>query len=163
MEKNLYQEYTDFQEFYDDCKTAVNSVRQVFKGNIKQTVNFIRSNYEKEFLNAYYSAAELPPYLVKVLQSNTAVIKFSADTMIKNILEHPEITVSEYLNIRKYVKNAEYILLKNTKNLIYFKIEDKIYQFVIKTTKDGCENFITTFHKSGIKQLEKDLKRYKRI
>ena len=49
------------------------------------------------------------------------------------------------------------------KNLIYFKINNCLYQFVIKNTKDGRENFLTTFHKTNIKQLNKDIARYKQI
>lgn len=85
------------------------------------------------------------------------------DSLLKNVIEHPEISIIEYKNIAEYLHNADYIFLKNEKNLIYFKIEDSIYQFVIKNTKDGLENYITTFHKASIKQLEKDIKRYKQI
>ena len=79
------------------------------------------------------------------------------------MIEHPEITFQEYLQLEYFLYNAEYILLKNEKNLIYFKIDNCLYQFVIKNTKDGCENFLTTFHKTNIKQLNKDIARYKQI
>lgn len=85
------------------------------------------------------------------------------DSLLKNIIEHPEINISKYEAISKYILEAEYIFLKNKKNLIYFKIEDNIYQFVLKNTKNKQEHFLTTFHKASKKQLEKDLKRYKNI
>ena len=78
-------------------------------------------------------------------------------------LEHPELTINEYKNLTKYLNNAEYILLKSNKNLIYFKIDNKIYQFVIKKTQNSEELFITTFHKASINQLNKDIQRYEQI
>ena len=61
------------------------------------------------------------------------------------------------------MNNAEYILLKSNKNLIYFKVDNKIYQFVIKKTQNSEELFITTFHKASINQLNKDIQRYEQI
>ena len=58
--------------------------------------------------------------------------------------------------MEKEKDTLEDYLLKNEKNLIYFKIDNCLYQFVIKNTKDERENFLTTFHKTNIKQLNKD-------
>ena len=69
----------------------------------------------------------------------------------------------QYLQLEYFICNAEYILLKNEKNLIYFKINNCLYQFVIKNPKNGRENFLTTFHKTNIKQLNKDIAWYKQI
>ena len=130
---------------------------------VSEIIDFIRANSNKELLNDYYIVGNIPNYIADKIQANTTIIKFSVDSLIKNILEHPELTLNEYKNLTKYLNDAEYILLKNNKNLIYFKIENKIYQFVIKKTQNNEELFITTFHKASINQLNKDIQRYEQI
>ena len=51
-----------------------------------------------------------------------------------------------------------------TNDVVDFSL-DKVGEvdFVIKTTDDKKENFVTTYHFVSEKQLKKDLKRYKRI
>lgn len=127
------------------------------------TINHYRQNCDKTVLNGFYFITNLPTYMLATLGSKTSQVKLSMDNLLKNMIEHPEITYQEYLKLDYFICNAEYILLKNEKNLIYFKFDNCLYQFVIKKTKNGCENFLTTFHKANIKQLNKDIARYKQI
>lgn len=155
------REYYEFKEFYNICNLIIEKYQKYCKNLSKaEKIKYIRENLDKVILNSYYNIGKIPSILADSIGSKTTCIKFSIDNMIKNLIEHPEITVNEYQNINSYIKNAEYILKKNNKNLIYFKIDDKIYQFVIKSTKVGNELFITTFHKASAKQLTKDICRY---
>lgn len=158
------KEYLDFNIMYSDCKNIVQSLSEKYSNlNLADVIKLIRISYDKDILNSFYNIGNLPEYVANSVKSRSVVLKISMDSLLKNVIEHPEIGIIEYKNIAEYLHNADYIFLKNEKNLIYFKIEDSIYQFVIKNTKDGLENYITTFHKASIKQLEKDIKRYKQI
>lgn len=126
-------------------------------------MEYLRLILNKELLNSYWKVTKVPRYVACAIESKTVDLKFSIDSLLKNLIEHPEITFDEYISLPKYLLNAEYILKKNNKNLIYFKIEDKIFQFVVKRTTRGGELFITTFHIASIKQLKKDICRYKKI
>lgn len=128
-----------------------------------EKINFIRMNNDKNTLNTYFKVGNISQELCNSIVSKTTIIKFSADSLIKNIVEHPELSVEEYEKISEYLYSAEYILKKNNKNLIYFKVDNKIYQFVIKRTQNGKELFITTFHIASVNQLQKDILRYKNI
>ena len=150
-----FQEYRKFKDMYDNAQSILKSSYH--------TINYYRQNYDKTILNSFYFIANMPLYITDTLKSKTQKLKLSMDSLLKNMIEHPEITFQEYLQLEYFLYNAEYILLKNEKNLIYFKIDNCLYQFVIKNTKDGCENFLTTFHKTNIKQLNKDIARYKQI
>ena len=150
-----FQEYQEFKDMYDNAKSILNSSNHI--------INYYRQNYDKTILNSFYFIADMPPYITNTLKSKTQKLKLSMDSLLKNMIEHPEITFQEYLQLEYFLYNAEYILLKNEKNLIYFKIDNCLYQFVIKNTKDERENFLTTFHKTNIKQLNKDIARYKQI
>lgn len=150
------KEYTNFDEFYNDCILIVQKYHSY-------GINYIRKNLDRNILNSYYCVGDIPFIIMKILGSNTKLLKLSTDNLIKNLIEHPELSLPDYKNIPLYLRNAEYILKKNDKNLIYFKIDNHIYQFVIKRTIQADEVFITTFHKASKKQLEKDLKRYLNI
>ena len=158
------KKYTDFAAMHEDCQNILKDVLNKHSYlELHDLLKNLRNSYDKNILNSYFVIGHLPQYVVNSLESKTVVLKFSVDSLLKNIIEHPEITVSEYEAISKYILDAEYIFLKNKKNLIYFKIADNIYQFVVKSTQNKQENFLTTFHKASGKQLEKDLKRYKNI
>lgn len=157
-------EYPEFKEFYNICISIIESYQEYYKNlSNAEKIKFIRENLNKDILNSYYNIGEISQEIAVSIESKTTYLRFSIDNMIKNLLEHPEITIKEYQNISLYIKNADYILKKNNKNLIYFKIDNKIYQFVIKSTKIGNELFLTTFHKASVKQLAKDICRYKSI
>ncbi len=153
--------YLEFRSFYKECISIIKRYQGNFK-NLSNTekIRLIRQNSNKDLLNSYYNIGKITKEIATSINSKTTYLKLSTDSMVKNLLEHPEITIKEYSSIGSYINNAEYILKKNNKNLIYFKIDDKIYQFVIKCTKSGDELFLTTFHKASAKQLAKDICRY---
>jgi hypothetical protein len=158
------REINTFDELYNTSILIIENTNNTFADySVIEIINYIRINSGKELLNSFYILGDIPQYVADEIQSKTTVIKFSVDSLIKNILEHPELTLNEYKNLSKYINKAEYILLKNNKNLIYFKIDNTIYQFVIKKTQNSEELFVTTFHKASINQLNKDIKRYKQI
>ena len=158
------REINTFDELYNISILIIENGNNTFADySVIEIINYIRANSDKELLNSFYILGNIPDYVAEIVKSKTNIIKFSVDSLIKNILEHPELTLNEYKNLAKYINNAEYILLKNNKNLIYFKIDNTIYQFVIKKTQNNEELFITTFHKASINQLNKDIKRYTQI
>ena len=158
------KEFNNILEIYNFCADIINSnYNSIDELSINDKVLYFRNHIDKNILNRFFIVGNLSIDLFNNFSVNTRTIKLSVDSLIKNILEHPEISIKEYSNLPNYINNAEYILKKSNKNLIYFKIENNIYQFVIKKTKNGNELFITTFHKASINQLNKDLKRYQII
>ncbi len=155
-------EFGNFDEFYNrGCDFAVLAKQNAI--NSKQAIAYARRIFNKSDLNSFYSIGNLKEKQKNLLRAKSANIKFSIDNLIKNIIEHPELSINEYKNIPDYLNSAEYILKKNNKNLIYFKINSQIYQIVIKCTQNADELFVTTFHIASINQLNKDIIRYENI
>ncbi len=155
------KEYDSIDDLYSKAKETVAALKE--NGNNKIKIEFIRNNYKKSFLHGFFKIGELELEEQQAIGSHSKEIRLSIDSLVKNIIEHPEITLFEYKQLALFIKRAEYTLLKGNKNLIYFKISDKLYQFVIKRTENRAENYITTFHKTNTNQLSKDLQRYKAI
>lgn len=154
------KQYYSFSELY---KLAFSIISKVSPEQPKyKSIEFVRLSTDKTLLNSYIQINSIPLSISRQINSKPK-LKFSLDSLIKNMIEHPELTLREYLNIENYIAEADYILKKGSKHLIYFRISRYIYQFVIKSTKTGSEMFITTFHRASIKQLIKDKKRYPQI
>jgi hypothetical protein len=90
------REYTEFDEFYNNCISIIKN--NIQRSNI-QKIKFIRENVDKNILNSYYNVGSMPKDIANVIECKTTIIKLSMDNMIKNLLEHPEITIEEYKNI----------------------------------------------------------------
>ena len=154
--------YSTIEELYNNCSLIMNK----FKDNKLDSylnIKKIRKLTPKKILNTFTEIGILNKNIASQLNIKARIIKLSTDTLIKNRLEHPELSLEAYKNLSIYIKTSEIILKKGNKHLIYFKIDGKIYQFVIKITNNKDELFLTTFHKSNIKQLTKDIKRYPHI
>ena len=153
--------FDDIIVFYNYCADIINeNITSIQSLTTNEKITYFRNFVENTILNTYFIVGEISENIKHKINANTKIIKLSVDSMIKNILEHPEINIKEYNDLHNYINNSEYILKKNNKNLIYFKIDNKIYQFVIKRTQNGNELFITTFHKASLNQLNKDINRY---
>lgn len=155
-------EFKNFNEFYNKgYELAIIAKQNSF--NSKEAITYARKNFNKVDLNSFYTIGNLNEEQCFSIHAKTTEIKFSLDNLIKNILEHSELGINEYKNIQNYLNSAEYILKKSNKNLIYFKINNRIYQIVIKCTQNANELFVTTFHIASMNQLNKDIIRYENI
>lgn len=152
----------NFETFYEKAYYLALSAKQK-EVTTKQALIYARKVFSKLDLNSFYIIGVLTREQADLLCSKSIKIKFSVDNLLKNILEHPEFDIKDYKNISEYINSADYILKKNNKNLIYFKINNQIYQIVVKCTQDYNELFITTFHIASRKQLNKDIIRYENI
>ena len=153
------KEYTKLEEFYDYCQKIVN---KSFINNYskEEQIKYLRKITDKQTLNSYFIICNISEKASKSIKSTTNTVKISFDNMLKNLITHPEIAYNDYKNISEYINDAEYILKKDNKNLIYFKIKNDIFQIVLKCTNAKNEIYLTTFHKASIKQLKKDINRY---
>ena len=77
--------------------------------------------------------------------------------MIKNILEHPDLDIEDYLKLKKILHNSDIFIQDRKNNLRIFKnIENKFYEIIIKSTQNKDENFLTTFHRCDISKLKQN-------
>lgn len=96
------KKYTDFAAMHEDCQNILKDVLNKHSYlELHDLLKNLRNSYDKNILNSYFVIGHLPQYVVNSLESKTVVLKFSVDSLLKNIIEHPEITVSEYEAISK--------------------------------------------------------------
>ena len=92
-----------------------------------------------------------------MLKSSTNIIKFSVDSLVKNIIKHSEIEFNDYYKINDIIIKPDKIRLSKSNNnsILLLKKENKYYQVVIKTTIDKNENYLTSFRMLSEEEFNK--------
>ena len=139
-------EFKNFEEFYNKAYNLAMQAKHK-QTTSRQAIIWARKIFNNNDLNSFYHIGFLDKYQVNLLDAKVSTIKFSVDSLIKNIIKHPEITFEEYLKINKLVKHPDKVCLSKSNNnsILLLKWDDKYYQVVIKTTLDKKENFLTSF------------------
>ena len=152
------KEFKDFYVFYNEaCSYSKIAIDEVLCK--KDAINFVRQSVDKTILKSYYNIANLASCYVTVLNTNVALIKLSLDSMIKNVIEHPDLIYNDYLSLPNIISNPDKVFQDKKNRLRMFRyINNKLYEVVIKTTKNMNENFLTTFHRCDVSKI-KDKKR----
>jgi len=150
------KEYKDFQEFYNKSleltKLALSKTL-----NKKEAILYTRKNFNKSDLKSYYKIGILSKEQIKILSTKENIVKLSIDSMIKNILEHPDLSIYDYIKLNKILHYPDEFIQDRKNNLRIFKnIENKFYEIIIKSTQNKDENFLTTFHRCDISKLKQN-------
>ena len=152
-------EFKEIEEFYNQCLLYVKQIKQMApNSSTMKQIEFSRKYYKSNILNSYIKVGLLNKEQEQLLNTKNRVVKFSVDSLIKNMLKHPEIKLEEYLYISKIINNPDKIALSKSNNnsILIFKFNDNYYQIVIKSTNNKSENYLTSFIRSN----EKEYNRY---
>jgi len=82
---------------------------------------------------------------VTALGAQTDVVRLSADTMGKQLREHPEIVADEYRFIQDALERGKAI--QESAQAVIFLLEDEGYVSVIKATRSGRAAYLTSFRR----------------
>ena len=150
------KEFKDFQEFYNKSveltKFALSKC-----ANKKEAILYARKNFNKSDLKSYYKIGILTKEQIKILSTKENLIKLSIDSMIKNILEHPDLNIDDYVKLNKLLHSPDEFIQDRKNNLRIFKnIDNKYYELIIKSTQNKDENFLTTFHRCNVSKLKQN-------
>lgn len=69
---------------------------------------------------------------------------------------HPELTDAEYALLPDVIQKGRIIQAGETK-VVFFHKDDRLYKAVVKTTRDGGENFVESFHRASEGQIRREL------
>ena len=150
------KEFKDFQEFYNKS-IELTKIALSKCANKKEAILYSRKNFNKSDLKSYYKIGTLIKEQIKILSAKENLIKLSIDSMIKNILEHPDLDIEDYLKLNKILHNPDKFIQDRKNNLRIFKnIDNKYYELIIKSTQNKDENFLTTFHRCDVSKLKQN-------
>lgn len=121
----------------------------------------LRKKYAK---GENYAVATISPSIQKALDSQTAIVWLSDDTVIKMLVHHPELDpIKDLLPLFKdtqmILKNAVRIIKEKELSVVYYSVNSNYYKVAIKTTNNRQELYLTTIFKMDEKEFHKDIAR----
>lgn len=148
MSKSIYKKYNSFDEFNEDGYNLTEYIKRNTVGmSNTDKINYARKMFTENILNSYIIIGNISDDIKSLLNCSQKQLKFSMDNMIKNRLNHPEVTNEDYLQIPKIIKSpSKYFKSKSGYDVILFKAINKYYKLVIKTTRNRKENFVKSLH-----------------
>lgn len=102
-----------------------------------------------------FPLAYLNPNAAARLGAKTQLVGLSEDTLAKQLREHPEITLDEYLIVQAAIDQGESVLDARDGSLIYI-LEEAGYVTVIKATKTGKAVFMTSLRRLSSREARRD-------
>ena len=96
--------------------------------------------------------------LATALKANTKTVVISDATMTKQRDHHPELTVTEYQLLPDMIENG-LVIQQVSQRLMFLRSGNRIYRAIVKSTKDGNQLFIVSFHRTDAKRLNRDKKK----
>jgi hypothetical protein len=96
----------------------------------------------------------LPAMHVAALGIQTDVVRLSADTMLKQLREHPEIVAEEYRHVQDALDRG--LPIQESDKALLFLLEDAGYVTVVKATQSGRAAFMTSFRRLSSEEAKRE-------
>ncbi len=94
-----------------------------------------------------------------MLASNSQALLLSADTVVKQLIkrEGQAVDAATYAILQNILDKAQVVKVEGENKVAYWRQDGKIWFAVIKTTKDGGENYLLSLRQTNIKDARKNL------
>lgn len=131
------------------AKRQQESKKTVNRNGIGRTISSrLMNEYKAGNQGEYWIAATLGDKEQALLNTQTRLIRLSAETVIKMIAHHPEQAGIElFRETALLLKNAIDIQVENEQFAIYYAVREVKYKASVKATKDKKELYLTTLFK----------------
>ncbi len=81
--------------------------------------------------------------------SLTNTVLMSGETAAKQRLKHDDLTAYHYEQLANNINDADVVVLKSDGHkLVFFFIDEKLYEAIVKVTKDKKELYIVSFYRA---------------
>lgn len=95
----------------------------------------------------------------KALDTSSQVVHLSGQTLVKQINNHPEITLDMYKTLPDVIDNAQMIINQKGEKLVCIEQDKKYYLAVIKATKNKKELYLTSFRMTNLEDIKREAKK----
>ena len=154
IKKQETSEVGSFKEFYNDLKPAAEALRKELPPD-KITTQEISKLFSKDYTKHYALAENINKTTQELLNSNTNELRVSFANLLKNQAKHPEIDFNMYSSMTNYIAKPFKQFPRGNKLITFINKDNKIYELVIKTTKDKSINYFNSLHTSNLDELQK--------
>ena len=145
----------------NDIKNAVYQKGMKSGTYQKAALDYLRDKIPENTKKETFRIGTISNEIKSALGAKNDDLLLSIETLTKNIIKHQEMSVDEYLSINQYLKNPDALFKKQRSRqalqVIAFKQDNAYYQIVLKSTLDKRENYLQSFHKTDLKNINKEL------
>ena len=137
----------DFERKFNELKNFTEKAKE--KGlSVIQARNTVK-NWQ------HWQLGMLNKQVQEWLNSETNLLTLSADTLVKQLFNHPDLNIKTYLDLINLIDKADFIVKENEFN-ITFLIENnnKWQQATIKSTKNRKEIFLSSTYRTNKKRVK---------
>ena len=153
----------EFDRQFKQLQIYAEKVREKTIGITEEQIKDIEYKYRDIVKNwKPWQLGTINKEIQAILNNDINSLTLTADSLVKQLLHHPEITANEYRKIIELVNNTQKAGLSNG-NIVLFTQDDakKWYQVVIKATEK--ENYCLSVFQSSEKYVNKKLKKIEKI
>ena len=121
------------------------------------------TRFFKGKIGGNFPVAVLNPKSQIEIASKTKMVVLSQETLLKNLKHHPEVTLHNYQQIQTVIHDAQVVVEKEGRILIFMQQRDDLYFAVVKRTGDGKELYLTSFRQTRLEDARREMARGKVI
>lgn len=103
------------------------------------------------------NAGTIPDVMRTALGADTATVRLSDWTMQKQERHHPELTDDDYRVVPALLRDPALVVHSRKNHVLMLGRADRLYRAVIKTTADGAENYLQSFHRTNMKDAARSV------
>jgi SPP1 gp7 family putative phage head morphogenesis protein len=98
----------------------------------------------KGAIHGTYPVAVLPDAYKNAIGATTNIVGLSAETLKKNVVKHPELSIEDYQFLQNIIEKAQIIIQDGDTTMVFIRRSGKVYHAAIKATKTGKGLFLTS-------------------
>ncbi|MCE2563766.1 phage minor head protein [Komagataeibacter sp. FNDCF1] len=102
-------------------------------------------------------AGTLPDHVRLELGGREDGVLLSGETVEKQRSHHPDLTAQDYLALPEVLANPTVVARQADRRILLFHWMGRLYRAAIKTTLDGSENYVMSFHRTNPEAAHKAL------
>lgn len=160
-----------FELFYNKAKIKADEALKAVYAEIfnkdelsQKAVDYFYRNLAKDEKNLFEYIAILDDEKRQFLGTEKQAIRLSRESLTKNIIRHPELTLKEYYLIPEIVDMTELLIyvpenLEGQERILCFGKKDAYYKATIKSNEKKDENYLVSFHSINLKGINRDKKK----
>lgn len=106
-----------------------------------------------------YPVMRLPDVAAEAIGAKGRVVSFSAESALKNLDHHPDLTPEHYRRLPRIGEDPDIIVRDTERTVVMLKQEEKWDWAVVKATTDGSELYLTSYRRVREKSVERLFRR----
>lgn len=105
-----------------------------------------------------WPVAALSADMKTLLQAKNNAVMLSAETLAKQQVNHPELTIDEYRLIPAIVDQGR-VIDRGDNKLVFFHLGERFYKLSLKVTGNQDGLYMTTFYRTNPREFKRDLRK----